>query len=281
MTLVEYSLFRVKLLLPRQPSLLHYEVTRSEVFLAALEEKPDSQVRQGYTWHIGNVQLFSPNAGYFAIGRTRQSTIEKFNFETGNFVEEELETSPYTHCVFDAQIGIVGIARKPALAPTPDGIARRLGELLSKTRQVRENAIDIEISPIPNPDNFLREIREAYGVLQFSATFHRPNPFDADEYFQRPLSVYLEAVDGERGRTIVSGKDLDRAAVAEVVRSTAATGNDATAKIRRTRGAGAVSIRLGGSTVGVSYDEDIHDPKIALNDLRVRYARVREEDARS
>src|ERR1700751_3441321 len=99
MAIVECCL-RVKFVLPRQQSLLHYPVNRSEIFLASLEEKPDSQVRAGYTWHIGNVTLFSKASGYFAIGRTTRSTIEKFDERTGNFVEEELETSLYTHCVF-------------------------------------------------------------------------------------------------------------------------------------------------------------------------------------
>ena len=104
-----------------------------------LEEKPDSQVRTGYKWHIGNVELYTPSSGYFAIGRTTRATIEKFDLETGNFIEEELETSPYTHCVFDAEIGFIGIAKKNTLSPTAQGIARRVEELLSRTNQVREN----------------------------------------------------------------------------------------------------------------------------------------------
>lgn len=118
MAVVEYSLFRVKFILPRQMSWIDYPVSRTDVFRASLEEKPDSQVRVGYKWHIGNVNLFSRSSGYFAIGRTTRSTIEKFDEATGNFVEEELETSPYTHCVFDAEVGFVGIAKKPSLSPT-------------------------------------------------------------------------------------------------------------------------------------------------------------------
>jgi len=276
MAMVEYCLFRVNLVLPRQTSWFHYHVTRPEVFLASLEEKPDAQVRKGYTWHIGNVTLYSPHAGYFAIGRTTRSTIEKYDLETGNFVEEELETSPYTHCVFDAEIGFVGIAKKPLLAPTADGIARRVEELLSRTRQVVENEIRVEVAAIPDPEGFLKEIERAYSVIQFSATFHRPNPIDADEVFQKPLAVYLAAADGERGRAQVDGEDLNRETITAVTKSTAATGNNASAKIKRERGARAVKIHLGGSALGASYEEDVHDPLQVLEDLRSLYQRVRQ-----
>jgi hypothetical protein len=276
MALVEYSLFRVKLILPRQSSWLHYHVTRTEVFLASLEEKPGSEVRQGYKWHIGNVELYSPNSGYFAIGRTTRSTVEKFDVESGNFIEEELETSPYTHCVFDGEIGFIGIAKKPSLSPTVDGIARRVEDLLSRTTQVRENDIRVEVSAIPDPDGFLREIEQAYSVLQFAATFHGPNPFDADELFQKPLTVYLAAADGQRGRTQIDGDDLNREVLQAVTKSTAATGNEASAKIKRVRGARAVKIHLGGNSLGTSYEEETHEPKRALEDLKSLYRHVRE-----
>jgi hypothetical protein len=264
------------LVLPKQSSWLHYHITRIEVFLAALKEKPGSEVRQGYKWHIGNVNLYTPSSGYFAIGRTTRSTVEKFDTETGNFVEEELETSPYTHCVFDADIGFIGIAKKPSLSPTSNGIARRVEDLLSRTTQVRENDIRVEVSLIPDPDSFLREIEQAYSVLQFSATFHAPNPFDADELFQKPLAVYLSAADGQRGKTQIDGDDLNREVLQSVTKSSAATGNEASAKIKRIRGARAVKIHLGGSALGTSYEEEMHDPKQALEDLKGLYRHVRE-----
>lgn len=108
MATIEYSLFRAKFVKSNQRSLFYADATPSELFLLALEEKPSAELREGYRWHIGNIQLFSEMTGYFAIGRTTKSSIEKFDPATGNFLEEELETSPYTHCVFNAAIGING-----------------------------------------------------------------------------------------------------------------------------------------------------------------------------
>jgi len=187
----------------------------------------------------------------------------------------ETGSSPYTHCVFDAAIGFVGIARKPALSPTTRGISRRIEELLSRSKQVRENNIRVEIDAIPNPESFLAEIEQAYRVLRFAATFHGPNPFDADEYFQRPLSVYLARADGTKGKAQIEGNDLNREVIQAVTKSTAATGNEASAQVQRVKGGRKAKVSLKGSTIGSSY-EKLHDPKIALEDLRAAYQRVRQ-----
>lgn len=118
MASIEYSLFRAKFIRPSQTSLFDMDVTPRNLFLSALEERPSDEPRTGYVWHIGNIQYFSDSTGYFAVGRTTNSTVEKFDDLTGNFIEEVLEESPYTHCVFDARIGFIGIAKKPSLAQT-------------------------------------------------------------------------------------------------------------------------------------------------------------------
>src|SRR5579859_32062 len=191
MASIEYSLFRANFIRGHQQHLFKLDLSPREIFLRALEERPSAQGRRGYTWHIGNITFVSDDSGYFAIGRTTKSTIEKFDEQSGDFLEEELETSPYTYCVFNAQLGIVGIAHKVSLAPTVGGIASSLQRLLERAEVIEEYYVSVEIDPIPDPEDFLRAIESAYRVFRFSATFHGPNPFDADELFQKPLSVYL------------------------------------------------------------------------------------------
>lgn len=222
--------------------------------------------------------MFAPFTGYFAIGRTTTSTVEKFDEVSSNFVEEELEESPYTHCVFDASIGIIGIARKPILSPTSKGVAGRLEQLLSVAQIVKNNDLLVEIRPIPDPDGFLKAIDKAFRVFSFSATFRGPNPFDADEHFQKPLSVYLSAADGIKGRTIISGDDLNRKVIQEVTRSTAATGNEASARIQKSQGQKAITVNLRGDAIKRKYDEHEHRPEIVLADLTDKYRRVRHDE---
>lgn len=278
MPTIEYSLFRVKMVRPHQSSFLHDDLPPRDILLRAILEKPSGELRKGIEWHIGNIKMFSDYTGYFAAGRTTVSTIEKFNTESGDFVEEELEASPYTHCVFDARIGFVGIAKKPTLSQTTKGVANRVEQLLSLARIVRNNDILVEIRPIPDPDGFLSSIDSAFKVFSFSATFRGPNPFDADEHFQKPLSVYLSAADGLKGKTTIYGEDLNRTVLSEVTRSTAATGNEASARIQKTKRQKAMTINLKGDPIKRKYDEDEHIPEAVLADLTNQYNRVRRRE---
>jgi hypothetical protein len=278
MASIEYSLFRAKFVRSNQRSLFYADSSPSQLFLLAIEEKPSAELREGYRWHIGNVRLFSENTGYFAIGRTTKSSIEKFDPTSGNFLDEELETSPYTHCVFNAEIGILGIAHKSSLAPTVKGIAARVQQLLLRSKVVRASRVSVEIVPIPDPENFLLALDSAYRVPRFAATFHGPNPFDADELFQKPLSVYLKSAHGKKGRAQIEGEDLNREVLQSVTRSTAATGNDASATIQKSKSQKPVRIHLQGDAVKRRYTEEEHTPQAVLEDLEKLYVRVRSNE---
>ncbi|HXJ07584.1 MAG TPA: hypothetical protein VNH65_20990 [Candidatus Acidoferrum sp.] len=272
---IEYSLFRARFVKPRQQSIFRTDSTPAQIFVEALKEKPSFEAREGYRWHIGNLRLFSHSAGYFAVGRTTRSTVEKFDEQSGDFLEEELETSPYTHCVFNADIGILGIAYKASLAPTIKGIAARIQQLLSVTKIVQTNGVLVEIAPIPDPQDFIRALETAYAVSRFTATFHGPNPFDADEYFQKPLSVYLATANGKAGKAEIKGEDLNREVLQSVTRSTAATGNEASARVRRKKAERPVTLHLRGDAVKRGYDEG-EKPEAVLTDIEQTYERVRE-----
>jgi hypothetical protein len=272
---IEYSLFRAKFIRPSQASFLHENLSARDVFLTALKDRPSAEIRHGYKWHLGNIQFFDESNGYFAVGRTTSATIEKFDEETGNFVVEELETSPYTHCVFNAEIGLIGVAKKVSLAPTSKGVASKIETLLSQTKTVLDNEITVEIAPIADPEGFLKAIAGAYRVSSFTATFRGPNPFDADEHFQKPLSVYLSEAHGQKGKARIQGEDLNRVVVQEVARSTAATGNEASARNTKTRSQKPITINLKGDPIKRRYDEEDHKPNIVLADLTNLYNRIR------
>lgn len=275
MASIEYNLFRVKFVSGPQLDLFHQNIDRAALFMAAVNEKPSAELRKGYLWHIGNVEEFSSSSGYFAIGRTTRSTIEKFDESVGNFVYEELEESPFTHCVFDAKWGVLAVARKANLASDAKGIAAKVQQLLQVTESVSKQDVKVEVLPIPDPEGFLRMLADAYRVVRFSATFHGPNPFDADEHFQRPLSVYLQAAAGSSGKAQILGDDLNREVLAEVTRSTAATGNEASARIIKARAERPVTINLRGDPLKRVYDETRHLPQVVLQQFVELYRRVR------
>ncbi|SKC83318.1 hypothetical protein SAMN05445504_3606 [Burkholderia sp. CF099] len=275
MASIEYSLFRVKFITGRQLDLFSEGVDRLATFVAAINERPSAELRKGYLWHIGNVEIFSPSTGYFAVGRSTQKTIEKFDVDEGNFVHEETEESPFTHCVFDAKLGLLAIARKTSLGSDAKSIAQKIQLLLQATSPVFAQNLTVEILPIPDPEGFLRMLSDAYKVIRFTATFHGPNPFDADEHFQRPLSVYLQAADGTAGKAQIHGDNLNRAVLSEVTRSTAATGNEASARIIKARSERPVTINLRGDPIKRVYDENGHIPRFVIEHFIEIYRKVR------
>lgn len=278
MTTIEYSLFRVKFIKPVQRTFFGreaYSLTPSELLLDSIAGRPKAEIRPGHVWHIGNVTMFSKENGYFAIGRTTTATIEKFDETSGDFTEEEQETSPYTHCVFNAKIGIIGIAKKAALAPTTMGISTKLLMLLSKVPFIESANIEVQIPPIPDPNDFLAAIDKAWQVSKFSATFRGPNPFDADEHFQKPLAEYLNQANGDKGKAEIQGEDLNKEVVKEVAKSTAATGNKASARIRKSESSKQITVKMKEEPIRRVYDEAEHDPKKVIADLTKEYDGVR------
>ncbi|SDW25775.1 hypothetical protein [Thiocapsa roseopersicina] len=277
MSSLEYSLFRAKFIRPQQSTLFGSDITSKEAFLEALSSRPSAELRKNHIWHIGNLRYFNDHTGYFAVGRTKKATIEKFNEITGDFVEEDQEESPYTHCVFDAQAGFMGIAKKQSLASTTKGIASRIEQLFANTTVVAENSLSVEIRPIPDPEGFIRALHSAYRVYRFTASFRGPNPFDADEHFQKPLSVYLSSANGEKGKAQINGDDLNRDVLESVTRSTAATGNDASARVAKTDTQKPITINLKGDPIKKRYHEEEHVPEVVLSDLTNLYRRVRHD----
>ncbi|MBF4270043.1 hypothetical protein EAY71_24600, partial [Vibrio anguillarum] len=92
----EYYLYRVKFIKPAQMPLLSPNLSPSQIFLEAINEKPELMLSSGSEWHLGNVDFFDELTGSFAIGRTTKTTLEKFDKESGNFIDKLDDSSPYT-----------------------------------------------------------------------------------------------------------------------------------------------------------------------------------------
>ena len=276
----EYHLYRAKFIKPHQSDFLHdKDITPVLIFLKALAEKPSAEYRESFTWHIGNLTELESTAGYFAVGRITESTIPKFDPQSGNFVDLRDDTSPYTFAVYDAQIGLLAIRKKSDLAPTTQDIANKIEKLLSATSVVLKNEITVIIQLIPNPETFLEMVDRAYAIKSFTATFTGTNPFDADEHFQKPLSVYLNSANGESGEASIFGANLAKDTIIAVTKSTAATGNEATASIQDEQNERPYKIHLSGNPVKIIYEEEEEvSPAVVLADARKAYNKVRHDN---
>jgi hypothetical protein len=71
---------------------------------------------------------------------------------------------------------------------------------------------------------------------------------------------------------------LNRSVLGEVTRSTAATGNEASARIQKSKRQKPMTINLKGDPIKRKYDEEDHKPELVLADLENQYSRVRRRE---
>lgn len=249
-------------------------MSAADIFRAALEEKPSMELREDNVWHIGNVETLGDTGGKFAVGRTTKMTVEKFDQTSGDFLKQTDDSGPYTQVFFYADIGLLGIAKKSRVAPDVKSISRRIKGLFEKTRVTIETGVEVRVDSIPDPENFLEKIKSAYAITKFKANFTGPNPIDADELFQKPISVYCNALGGENGSVEVFGKSLNEDVVEAVTKSTAATGNTASARIKKADQKKSIAISLKGDAVRVSVEDTATDLE-AFKEIRQAYNEIR------
>lgn len=271
----KFFLYRLKLIPPKQAELFPEDLRAGQLFGAAISEKPSVELYGEIVWHIGNLEDFEGGFGAFAIGKTTRATVEKYDATSGNFVEREDEPGPYTWVVYDKSLGILGIAHKPRLAPNTSTVAKRLASILRNAKEVKGRKFDVRVDTIPDPVDFIGKLSAAYAIKSFKASFTGPNPVDADELFQRPLSVYCRTINATGGSAEVRGPSLDEETAVAVARVTAATGNDASATIQPTSSEREARISLHGDNAVVSFDEAVPRAEVARA-VRAKYDSIRE-----
>ena len=182
------------------------------------------ELRKGKTWHLGNVEQIDQSGLYFRVGRISNLTVQIW--ESGNFVDAEFESAPYTHAVLDFDLEVCAIAKKPKLAPTTRGIASQFAKLLNELPVAEELGARFETSALSDPEDFIQQMQRARSIIKFWITFSRPNAWDANDFI-KPAQRLLEESNGHNGKTEIQGKDLDKTRLEELTRSAAATGNNA------------------------------------------------------
>jgi hypothetical protein len=236
-----------------------------------IESRPTKELRSG----IGNVENIDESGIYFRFGKTTKATIE--TFKDGIFIDQEFETSPYTHILLDLDLEVMAIAKKAKLAPKIAGIASRLSRLLVMSPNLVGQGADIEIAELQDPEDFLEHLRQAYQISKFSIGFSRPNPFDVNRDFVKPLQKCLADSDGEKGKVDLKGESLKAEILEELARSAAATGDDASARLKIDQQARPVIRHLKGKAVMVSEQNvDLLEQKRGiLQHVREMYRRLR------
>lgn len=272
---MDLSLYRIKAFLP---PLFKDPIPPATAVRRAVEQKPTTTTGlRGGRWHIGNVQSVDTDGVYFALGRITKAAVPVLDPVTGNFVESSSETAPYTHVLLDVPSEVCGIGKKSSLAPNPEAMGRYLAKVLEASEVARQYDVRFEVSPLSDPEEFLEILRAALNIRRFTVTFTRPNPFDADEDFHKPMSRLVQAAGGESGSATLKGEALAEGTLEDLTRSVAATGDNASARVQLEPGHRPVTRSLVGGTASLSTgDLDVADERpAALAKLRALYAAIR------
>jgi hypothetical protein len=273
--MLEFQMFRIKVYPSKQAFLFEHHKTPSEILKDVILSLPSAELRKGMIWHIGNVSILEEGGLYFRIGRTTKSTLEIY--KNGNFEEQEFETAPYTHVVLDIRLEVCVIAKKSKLSPKTTGIANQFVRLLNESTRARQIKANFEIDEINDPTDFITHLRQAFSVSKFWVTFSRPNAFDVNEDFIKPMEKLLKDSEGEKGKTELEGDNLNPESLEDIARSAASTGNDATAWLQPSETSRKIRKRLKGNPV-IVMQEDVADPEHKMKILqliRENYKRVK------
>ncbi len=254
---ITFYLYRLKI--ERQPESLFSDLekkTPPQIVREAILEKPSKELRKDQDWHIGNIEEIGENGLFFAIGRVTKSIVEKYDEIDGNFRDEPDEQAPYTYVVIDLKYQVCGIAHKAKISQKVSGIANKLKSLLDITQVAADTNVEFNISSIKDPEEFIKQIREAFSIKNFEIEFRPPNPSDDEEDLQKPLEKALESTNGKKAKVSIEGDGLKSETIEKYVAIAVSSGTNASAKLQLEEGARPVIKRIANNPITYTTDEN-------------------------
>lgn len=272
-----FQLFRIEIQPRSQRNMFaeDAESSRRNVLRDVVMATPSSEFRAGTQWHIGNVQEVGNHGIFFCIGKSSESDIEVY--EQGKFFTEDIERAPFTETILDVRLQCIGIAKDYNVAQSAEVIADRLQRLMNKSPVAEKKEAVFDIKQVKDPKEFLEYLRDAYAITKYKITLPRPNAWDVDEDFVKPVQGVISKVNGQSADAEIKGQNLDSEKLEEVTRSAASTGDNVEASIREERDGKLKRKKMSGNPVNFEYDgvDSDDDREGLLQLLRRVYHEVR------
>jgi hypothetical protein len=273
--MLEFQLFRVKVYVPKQGILFGELKTPSEILTEAINSKLSLKSKKEVIWHIGNTTKIDDKGFYFRLGRSTKSKVGIY--KDGNFVDQEFETAPYTHALLDVELELFAVAKNSQLSPSFVGITNRFVGLLGEFAKMKALPHSFEITELKDPKNFIDYLSKAKSISKFWIRYSKPNPFDSEEDFLKPMERMLQATNGNSGKTEIAGSELNPNPLEQMVRSAAATGGDAGATLDDPDVGRRIKKRLKENPVIIKQEDlaDQEQKRGLLEQIRHAYQRIR------
>lgn len=251
-----FNLYRVRLFESSQRGFWEGQ-DRATVLKKAIFSKPSLVGRGRNEWHIGNVVEISQSAIAFRIGRESPAIKESFDPVSHDFRKLNEPAGPSSLAVMDLSLGVLAIAMRSSLAPSPELLGKRFDALLKVSGPVVESSYNIHVGEIYDPSDFIEKLRSANRIKLFSVNFRRPNPTDINRWFQEPLQNALALAEGERGSVGFDGENLNPEVLTSIAKAFSATGDEVRAKMQLPEESGLRWHKNKSSLLGFSTDDGV------------------------
>jgi hypothetical protein len=226
-------------------------------------------------WHMGDVEQIDDSGFYFRFGRERN--ISRAQYINHRFIDESLETVPYSHVLLDTDLGLVAVGKESEVARQTITTANQLRKYLQGSELAERLRVSISLRPLIDPTDLVDVVRRSVYVRRFRIEISRPNAWDVERDFVKPCQNAVEFLEGEKGNSDVSGDSLNRDRLVEVIRSAASLGTDAAVWARQPEELRAIKRKLSGNQVIVPFIRPNEETGLLriLSLVRAAYERVR------
>jgi hypothetical protein len=123
--------------------------------------------------------------------------------------------------------------------------------IAAKTR-LAQKPIGIEVPQLNDPADFITYLDTTYSIMKYTIFFSIMNPFDTDEDWHKPMEWFVQEAEASRGKTTITGQNLNPTILKDLTRSAAASGDNATASMKMQEDAQPINRQLQGNAVNFS-----------------------------
>jgi len=272
-----FYMFRLTVHEKTIPDMFSENLTKQEFLKQLLFHLQSFEPKQAIFWHIGNFEELADDAIYFRFGRVLKKKISNLD-EKGDFVDNDINLAKYSHCVVDFNLQFLTISFNSNLSPSIISIGRALEKLLNTASADFPNYESIEVRIIPDYKEFLIRIKESYSVNRFWIKIRKPNPFDLDKDFIKPLSKLNSEMNSNEVKVELAGEDLDKTNIETLTESTTLAGSEGGAYIQEDEESKQTYINLGKNNLSFSseFDDSKEKKEELLKKLRQNYKTIRD-----
>lgn len=227
---LELAVFRVGLY--QTGPLVPLPEDRPIILSKCMDERPSLATSKNTLWKIGNV-LHQGDSTYCRIGKITTHKRSVIN-EGGDFIDKDEIDAPYSHIFLIRSLGVFAISKNYKLAANSKIVAERYIRLLQSTEYSISNSFDVKLNELSESKEFFQRLMEAESVSRLWVQFNKPNPFDPEGDFYKPVVNSLLMLNGDTVTSEWIGKNLNATLepARQIVRTAAVTGGNAGATIR-------------------------------------------------